>query len=723
MRKDLILIAIVVATLALMVIPLRPALIDLLLATNMSLAVLLLMVALYLRTPSDFSTFPSVILIGTAFRLALSVGTTRLILTEAEGGHIIQTFGEFVAGGSVGIGLVIFLVITVVQFLVVTKGAERVAEVAARFALDALPGKQMSIDAELRAGNIEAEVASARRRRLDRDSQFFGAMDGAMKFVKGDAIAGLIIIFINLFGGVVVGTALHGLSFAEAIAVFSLLTIGDGLVAQIPSLLMSLSAGVVVTRTGDKDNSDLGSDIFKELIADPRVSGVAACIVLGMGFIPGFPFFVFAGIALVLLASTLVLRSAIRKRGQNAAEVAVAAAPTEPEAAGHVLPAASDRIRVVLGAEAAQGINIDDLELRIVAKMEQLFTERGVRFPRIAADVSNRHGARTVAIEIDEVRVFKSPLQQGVVAIRGDADLSAIVTSRSGEPPEPLAWTDLKGIWIAERNLPLLDGLGYEAIPVEGALAHLAFRIYERNLGTLFSNAIFMQLRASMQDADPAAMREIEDKIERPALHRLLRYMVEDGVPVRPLSLLVASLHYWLHSLDKPRVVTLADALRGSMKRQLCDRIAGPDGLLGILLLDPALETAIRRNLQESNPAVGNDGTSFALTPKANDALLGQLRELLSAQDSETRLPAIVTAPDLRRAFRNYLAMHDIHLAVLGANELVPEISTYPLALLKAPHLDGDDAQARKTPKSNVLHRYPPRQPPGTDKKRVAEPS
>jgi len=229
------------------------------------------MVAVYLKHPSDFSTFPSVILIGTAFRLALSVGTTRLILSDADGGQIIETFGDFVVSGSVAIGLVIFLIITVVQFLVVTKGAERVAEVGARFALDALPGKQMSIDADVRAGNIEQEEATKLRKRLDKDSQFFGAMDGAMKFVKGDAIAGLIIIIINLVGGIAVGVSIHGLSFGGAVQVYSLLTIGDGLVAQIPALIMSLCAGVVVTRAANGDNVDLGTDIFKELIADPRV--------------------------------------------------------------------------------------------------------------------------------------------------------------------------------------------------------------------------------------------------------------------------------------------------------------------------------------------------------------------------------------------------------------------------------------------------------------------
>ncbi|MEP5376020.1 MAG: flagellar biosynthesis protein FlhA, partial [Hyphomicrobiales bacterium] len=293
MRKDLILVSLLVAILALMIVPISQRIIDILLSLNLSLAVVLLMMAVYLKHSSDFSTFPSVILISTAFRLALSIGTTRMILSEADGGQIIGVFGDFVVGGNVAIGLVIFLIVTVVQFLVVTKGAERVAEVGARFALDALPGKQMSIDADVRAGIVNAEEGEKMRRRLDKDSQFFGAMDGAMKFVKGDAIAGLIIIAINLIGGIAVGVVSHGMTFGGAVSIYSLLTIGDGLVAQIPALLMSMCAGVIVTRVASPDNVDLGTDIAGELLADFRVTSIAAIIVGMIGFIPGFPMFTF----------------------------------------------------------------------------------------------------------------------------------------------------------------------------------------------------------------------------------------------------------------------------------------------------------------------------------------------------------------------------------------------------------------------------------------------
>lgn len=705
MRKDLILVAVVIATLALMVVPLSQGVIDVLLAANMSLSVLLLMVALYLRNPSDFSTFPSVILLGTAFRLALSVGTTRLILSEADAGQIIETFGNFVVAGSIAIGLVIFLIITVVQFLVVTKGAERVAEVGARFALDAMPGKQMAIDAELRAGNIDAEEASTRRARLDRDSQFFGAMDGAMKFVKGDAIAGLIIICINLLGGIAVGMTVHGYAFGEAVSVFSLLTVGDGLVAQIPALLMSLCAGVIVTRVANLDNDDLGTDIFKELVSDPRVPGIAAFVILAMGFIPGFPMVVFAGIAATLFIAMLVLRAAIRRDDNVAAAELAATDESETDTAD--MPAASGRIRVILGPDAATPITLSDLESRIAVKVDRLHGARGVRFPRIAVDVSDRHGSQTVAIEIDEVPVFKSSLPVGMCAVRGDAGLFEIVRAKSGTDPQSLDWIDLKGVWVQQDIVDTLDDLGYEAVPVEGAVAHLAYRIYERNLGTLFSNEIFLELLGAMHGAEPSAMREIEEKIERPALHRLLRYLVEDGVPVRPLPLLIGSLHYWLYSLEGPKVVHLAEYLRSSMKRQLCHRIAGREGILGVMLLDPGLEATIRRSLQDARRPTGVPEDGLTLPPQVNEAILQQMRDVLAQQDNGTRLPALVCASDLRRRFRNYLAMHDIHVPVLATHELASEISTYPLGLLKAPQVEAgaraalpDVTEGRRTPPS-----------------------
>ncbi|NJM81722.1 MAG: EscV/YscV/HrcV family type III secretion system export apparatus protein [Tabrizicola sp.] len=538
MRKDIALVALIVASLALMVIPLSPTIIDILLAVNMTLGVILLMVAVYLRHPSDFSTFPSVILIGTAFRLALSIGTTRLILTEAEAGEIIETFGDFVVGGSIAVGLVIFLIITVVQFIVVTKGAERVAEVGARFALDALPGKQMSIDAEPR-GNLTAEQAAEKRKRLDRDSRFFGAMDGAMKFVKGDAIAGLIIIFINLIGGVAVGVSVHGYSFSEAVHVFSLLTIGDGLVAQLPALLMSLCAGIIVTRAEGEDGKDLGSDISAEIIADPRVTAIGAPIVFGVGLIPGFPTLIFTTMAIGMLVISAAVRRSIKATAaadlRHKEEEEIAA--EEAKKAGAELPL-SDRVRIRIAEDLAGTFDLVEIERHLAMHLTTLYLVRGVRFARPLVEACPLADPRTIIVDIDEVPVSRDTMPDRSFLVMGQGAAGLSETMKTEGAPR---WQPVDGIWLPEAARTTLRKLGISETDPEEGIACLAFRVYEQNLGPLFSHAIFSDLLEQMREAEPELMQKIEEELDQGALHKMFRYLIEDGVPLRPLSLLASS--------------------------------------------------------------------------------------------------------------------------------------------------------------------------------------
>jgi type III secretion protein V len=701
-RKDIVLVALIVASLALMVIPLNPMIIDTLLAVNMTLGVVLLMVAVYLKHPSDFSTFPSVILIGTAFRLALSIGTTRLILTEAEAGEIIETFGDFVVGGSVAIGMVIFLIITVVQFIVVTKGAERVAEVGARFALDALPGKQMSIDAQARAGNITAEEAIAKRQRLDRDSRFFGAMDGAMKFVKGDAIAGLIIIFINLIGGVAVGMTAHGYSFSEAVEIFSLLTIGDGLVAQLPALLMSLCAGIIVTRSEGQDGNDLGSDISAEIVADPRVTAIGAPIVLGIGLIPGFPTAIFATMAIAMLVvSTAVRRSIkasadadIRRQKDEEADAEKA------REAGLELPV-SNRVRLRVAAGLVEKLDLAEVERHIAAHLLTLFSERGVRFSRPMVEPCPLIEARTVVVDIDEVPVFRDTVPERSVLVMGQ-DMAGLANSLNLE--EAPRWQLVDGTWLPENTRVTLRKLGIAEADLAEAIACLAFRVYEQNLGSLFSQSVFTDLLEEARGAEPELMEKIEEELDQGSLHKMFRYLIEDGVPLRPLSLLVSSIRYWMTTLDEITPVVLAECLRGSMKRQLCHRIAGPERVLGVAMLGPRLEAEIRRSqndTQQVDRDLALDG--LALTPEANDRLLSAVRRLTNRQRTNGRQVALVVAADLRRRLRNHLAGNNIQLPVIAPHEIANEVPTFPLELVEDDNRGGHGAYAQSAARGHVV--------------------
>ena len=299
-RNDLMLALLLVAIIVLIIMPMPTVLVDVLIALNMGISTILLMTAIYLKGPLEFSTFPSVLLVTTLFRLALSITTTRLILLQGDAGEIVYTFGNFVVGGNLTVGIVIFLIITIVQFLVITKGSERVAEVAARFSLDGMPGKQMSIDADMRGGAIDMEEAQKRRGLVEKESQLYGSMDGAMKFVKGDAIAGLIIIFVNIAAGVSIGVFTKGLPAGEALQLYSVLTVGDGLISQIPALLISITAGMIVTRVSTEEASDLGTEIGGQLMAKPKALLVGGGLLLGFGLVPGFPTLTFVFLAAVI---------------------------------------------------------------------------------------------------------------------------------------------------------------------------------------------------------------------------------------------------------------------------------------------------------------------------------------------------------------------------------------------------------------------------------------
>jgi type III secretion protein V len=371
-RQEVAVVGMLVLTLAMMVMPMPPMLADVLIAINIGLSVLLMMAAIQISAPIEFSTLPSLILLTTTFRLSLSITTSRMVLVQGDAGEIIRAFGEFVIAGNVVVGLVVYLIITIVQFLVISKGSERVAEVAARFTLDALPGKQISIDTDLKNGDIDKDEARRRRAGLATESQLFGAMDGAMKFVKGDSIASLVIIVINLVGGIVIGSVQRGLSFGDAVKTYSLLAVGDGLIAQIPALLISLTAGLIVTRSVSETGRNLGQDIVSQIVAQPRSLQIGAVVLAGLGFVPGFPTAVFFTLACLAGAAGWALAQRARREAERRSADAAASARSEPEAA---------RLTVALGA--ALGANADAVEAALAGIRREVAERLGLPMPRL----------------------------------------------------------------------------------------------------------------------------------------------------------------------------------------------------------------------------------------------------------------------------------------------------------------------------------------------------
>lgn len=678
-RKDLMLVALITCIISLMIIPLSPGAIDTLLTLNMSLSIMLLMVGIYIKNPSDFSTFPSVILIGTAFRLSLSIGTTRLILTEGEGGDIIETFGNFVVGGSIAVGLVIFLIITVVQFLVVTKGAERVAEVAARFTLDALPGKQMAIDADIKAGTISAAEGDMLRRQLGRESQFFGAMDGAMKFVKGDAIAGLIIIVVNLLGGMVVGVMLHGMTFAESAHLFTLLTVGDGLVAQIPALLMAFCAGIIVTRATGPENADLGTDISRELLADPRVLGVAAVLVFAMGLIPGFPFWIFASAAGVLTMGAFVLRKSLRQRTKEE-PLPVSATENEAQQAVSDTPLYHDRYLVLVGADLAEAVGIAEVQSLLQRQFDSLHAQSGVHFPCPAVQVDHRLPLRGLKISLDDLPLVSAELSLDGTYTTQSEDWLARHHITDPKAINLIGWS---GYLVAPDQGDILRKQGSETLETIHVIVTAAFRLFERNIAELFGRKEFDSLVRSLELADKQVMAAVAQASSQTVLYRVMRALVSDGVPLRPASIVVEALHYWTQMPEVSGVQLLEDCLRGSLKRQICHALSDQDGTLGVVMLYPDYEDWLRTLRSDGRRGAAAD--TIVLPAEWAEPVLRQFRTVVEARSSQKRTIAIVVAADLRRSLRSLLAANDIQSAVLAPHELAKETRCIPLDVLHQP--------------------------------------
>jgi type III secretion protein V len=389
-----------------------------LITLNIALTLVVLIAATYLRKPTDLSTFPAIILFSTVFRLAITVASSRLILSEADAGEVIRTFGGFVISGKLLVGLIVFLIVAVVQFIVVVKGVERIAEVGARFTLDALPGKQMSIDSDLRNGDISKDEARSRRARLAEESQFFGAMDGAMRFVKGDAIAGFVIIFVNLIGGILVGMISRGMGFGEASRTYSLLTVGEGLVSQIPAMLVAIAAGIVVTRVVGESSTDLGSDIAAELIANRQSLVIAGGVLAVLGFLPGFPTLIFLSVAGLLVGTGLL--NSVNWRFWQAPEpepavVAEAAAPV-PVAAPAVewaMAEPGDIFRIAVPSALAVTLRQHDLAARLAARADGIDRDLGFPLARAGLRIDDTLPAGTYRLDVEDVPVFTGHVAAG----------------------------------------------------------------------------------------------------------------------------------------------------------------------------------------------------------------------------------------------------------------------------------------------------------------------
>ena len=681
-RKDVLLASLLVAIIFMMILPLPTELVDVLIGISMGISVILLMLAIYISTAGDFFAFPAVLLLSTLFRLSLSITTTRLVLLQADAGAIIDTFGNFVVAGNLVIGMVIFLIITLVQFLVVTKGAERVAEVSARFSLDAMPGKQMSIDGDMRAGVIDMAEARRRRQVVEKESQLYGSMDGAMKFVKGDAIAGLIIIAINLIGGLVIGMTQRGMSFDEAMQIYSILTIGDGLVAQIPALLIAMTAGIIVTRVSTDETENLASDIGQQFGAQPRALLVAGGLMMAFGFVPGFPTLTFWALAGATAgAGLLLLRSAKRKEAKQAeSQVSSILTPisTETRSEAEVEAQLTGQQEISLGAPLLIDISASlqqhiDMRLlnREAARVRRaLYLDLGVPFPGIHVRFNENFTDNAYAILLQEIPVAQGVLRPGCVLYADSEQQLDIVKvpSERGEPFLP----NIPTIWVDDQHADSLEETSISYMALHKVLTfHLAYvmkRYAEEFIGIQETYNLFERLQETYPDLIKEAQRVL------PVNHtsEVLKRLVGEDISIRNIRLILESLVEWAQ--QEKDVVMLTEYVRSDLKRYISYKYSSDQNVLSAYLLDQDLEETIRGGIRQTS-----SGNYLALDPPVTERLVAEIKALVGDIGRLENKPVLVTAMDIRRYLRKLIEIELYDLAVLSFQELTQEVTVQPL--------------------------------------------
>ncbi|QNM97628.1 type III secretion system export apparatus subunit SctV [Chitinimonas koreensis] len=662
-RAEVAAVIVVIGIVFMLILPLPIWLVDVLIALNICVSSVLVVLALYLPSPLAFSTFPAVLLVTTLFRLALEVSTTRLILLEADAGHIVEAFGQFVVGGNLVVGMVIFLILTVVQFLVITKGSERVAEVSARFTLDAMPGKQMSIDSDLRAGLIEAAEARRRRDDLGKESQLFGAMDGAMKFVKGDAIAGLIVVAVNLVGGIAIGVLQRGLPAGEAMKVYSVLTIGDGLIAQIPALLISLCAGLMITRVsqGGQKKDNVGQEITGQVLGEPRALVIASGVMVVFALVPGMPTVVFLVLALV----TGSLGYFMLKAPKGPVEV-VAAGPGGAVTVDAQIFKAAVPFQFALApadfGDPRLGVLVDGARRR----RNRLVEYFGMIVPAIdfIADPSMASGRYSFAVY--EVPILAGPLRWQQV--RAQASLEQLTALGLDGEEDALA---RPGCWVAADAAARLDEAGVVHQPFHEVLAAALEDILRRN-ASKFIGLHEAQLVLNWTESKmPLLAKEIERVLPTARIAEVLQRLVAEQVPIRNLRQIVETLFDWGQRERDPGM--LADFVRIALKRQLCHEFA-PGNVLRALMLSPGTEEMLRNAVRQTA-----HGSFLALTGEQSRTLLDRLRSQMGEPAEGEGPPVLLVAQDLRRCVRKLVEDELFGLPVLSYAELVSEIQIQPL--------------------------------------------
>jgi len=682
--SDLMLAAVVIAIIMMLIFPVPPAMIDILIALNLSVSISLLFVAIYIQKAVQLSIFPSLLLLTTLYRLGVNICSTRQILLHANAGEIIFAFGNFVVGGNYVVGGVVFLIILIVQFLVVVKGAERVAEVAARFTLDAMPGKQMSIDADLRAGILDQQQARELRLGLQKESQLYGAMDGAMKFVKGDAIAGIVITAINIIGGLIIGVAMHGMTLSQSAKIYSLLTIGDGLVTQIPSLMIAITAGIVTTRvSSEKKDAHLGKEISEQLLKQPKALMIASGVLFLMAWVPGFPAITFLVLtALFGTVGFLVWYNTKRIAAKGSSGIS----SVDMDTPGHAMSGGSPEdyaltlpIVLEVGSSISQLIRKDKQGLTFIDQMipkmrHALYQDLGVRFPGVHVRTdSPTFDANEYAIHLNEVPI-----------VRGKIILKHLLTNETEETLRRynVPFTSSEGssgmpaLWVDEKYQEVLQRAGIRYwTGLEVIILHLS-RFYRQYASEFIGIQEVRAILEFVEKSFPDLIKEVTRLVPLQKLTEIFRRLIQEQVSIKDLRTVLESLSEWAQT--EKDVVILTEYVRSSLKRYISYKYSQGQSVLSVYLMDPEIEDMIRGAIQQTSA-----GSYLKLDPDSVQLILHSIRSTIQPTPPGGQPPVLLTTIDVRRFARKLIEGEFPELAVVSYQEIVPEIRIQPLGRIQ----------------------------------------
>lgn len=669
-NSEFAVVAGILMVLAMLVIPMPTPLIDAIIVVNISLSIVLLMVVIYILDPLNLSSFPSILLLLALLRIGITISTTRLILLNADAGHVVETFGNFVAGGNLVVGFIVFLIITIINFIVITKGSERVAEVCARFSLDGLPGKQMSVDADLRAGAITGEQASAKRKHLEKESRFHASMDGALKFVKGDNIASIIDIIINLVGGVVVGVFLHGFTMAQALSTFSILTIGDGLVQIIPALIVSVTAGLIVTRVTDDDEhnpQNMGQAIVSQVLALPKALFGSSVILALFAFIPGMPTAIFGAIFLIIVGLATGILMYKKKYGTKDKKGSVNnTAPKMLDEGSEDMPVLETwklyPLMVHISPSFKASDYLEKVKTALTLVQRNIKLDLGVEIPQIFMRYDENQAKDSYQILIQEVPSAKGFVKRNALLLLELEENLSLYSIKKYVPNETNIGEKLLGFWVGQEHLEVCKEFDLTVLTVEEFLTrHLSFVIKQH-----ISEFLGMQEVKNMLDRMGEFQDLIKELLRMLPLNKItevLQRLISEDISIRNFKVILDAILEWAQR--EKDIILITEYVRGALGRYIAYKFSNGKNILPCILISTDLEDTIRDAIRHTST-----GSYLAIDPAISVKIVQKFLEVIEKYKAIHIRPVALVTLDVRRYLRTIVEKELPYLHVLSFQEL-----------------------------------------------------